>query len=210
ALPLHMLGVRVYTGVTTRLGDAGGNGRAARDIDVVAQDQMARQHGRPAYRAAFSDHCRTRHAYTCRHGGVIAYLAVMTDHDLVVELDAVPDHGVFKRAAIHGGIGPDFNVVTQRHAANLRDFGPGTGIVARIGRKTEAIGTQHAARMQDGPVANRDIMVKRDACMQQAVFPDHRMRANDATWPQARSAPDACAVFNYAMRADGHVIGQDG
>ncbi len=69
---------------------------------------------------------------------------VVPDLDLVVELDAVADHGVLDRAAIDGRVGADLDVIADAHAADLRDLEP----AALFAREPEAVGADHAARMQ--------------------------------------------------------------
>ena len=53
------------------------------------------------------------------HRCVRADAAVVTHHDLVVQLDAVGHEGVFERAAIDRGVGADLDVVADGHAAQL-------------------------------------------------------------------------------------------
>ena len=54
------------------------------------------------------------------HGGVRADVHVVSDLDLVVELDAVADHRVLDRAAIDGGVRADLDIIADAHAADLR------------------------------------------------------------------------------------------
>src|SRR3546814_4673453 len=91
----------------------------------------------------------------------------MTDHDLVVELDAVTDKRVFDGAAIDGCVGSDFNIVTQDNPADLGYFGPGAGLLTRIWRKAKTVGAQHAARMQNGSITHCNVMVQGDTAVQQ-------------------------------------------
>src|SRR5690606_34597469 len=77
---------------------------------------------------------------------------------------------------------------------------PGAGLLAGVWRKTKTIGPQDAARMQNGPIAYRDMVIKRDPGMQQAVITHHRIGPNDAARPQARAFPYACARLNDTAR----------
>src|SRR5690606_21640492 len=128
-------------------------------------------------------------------------------HDLVVELDAVADDGVFERAAIDGGVGPDLDVVADADAAQLGDFSPGARFASRMRRKAEAVRAQHGAAMHDDPIAQMDVVIKRDARVQQAVGPNGRSGADDTPRPQAGSRPDARAILDDAMRPDADVVG---
>src|SRR3546814_15830651 len=91
----------------------------------------------------------------------------MHDHDLVIKLYAVADQGVFKRAPVNCGVGADFDVVAYGHAADLGDLSPRSGRLPGVRRETEAIGAQHAARMQDAAIDYADIVIKGDAGKQQ-------------------------------------------
>ena len=68
--------------------------------------------------AALADGGRTGHP-THAAIAVCADAAVVTHHDLVVQLDAVGHEGVFERAAIDRGVGADLDVVADGHAAQL-------------------------------------------------------------------------------------------
>src|SRR3546814_14028703 len=93
-------------------------------MDVVAQHQMAGQHGCAAYGTALPDDGGPRNAHAGRHGGVVADLDVMRDHDRGNKLYAVADQGVFKRATVNCGVGADFDVVAYGQAADLGDLSP--------------------------------------------------------------------------------------
>src|SRR5690606_26619348 len=149
ALPADVLVERVYPGVAPGLFDVGGDGRAPRDVHVVAQDDVAGKHGGTAYGAAGADDRGAGDADAGRHGGVVAYAHVVRHHDLVVELDPVADDGVFEGAAVDGGVGADLDVVAYLDPAQLSDFSPGARLAARIRGKTEAVGAQHRAAVHN-------------------------------------------------------------
>ena len=179
-------------------------------MDVVAQDQVARQHGRAGDGAARADDGGPGDAHAGRHGGVVPHPDVVADHDLVVELDAVAEHGVFQRPAIDRGVGADFDVVADRDAADLGDLGPCAGVGARVGGEAETVGAQHAAGMQNGPVADLDAMVQGDPRVQQAVAADARIGADDAARPEAAALAYAHAFFDHAQGPDADAFADDG
>ena len=78
---------------------------------------------------------------------------VVRNLDLVVELDAVFDDRVFQRAAVDGGIGADFDIVADQHAANLRNFFPAPSFGAKP--KPSAPMTQPECRMARSPISQR-------------------------------------------------------
>ncbi|KAF1326762.1 hypothetical protein FI667_g8294, partial [Globisporangium splendens] len=204
-----MLRVREDPGVAARLGNIGRHCRAARDMHVVTQHQMPREHRGAADGAALADGGRARHTHAGRHRGMCADAAVVADHDLVVELHAVREDGVFKGAAVDGGVGADFDVIAQRNAAELRDLAPGALAQRRIRREAETIGPQHRTAVQDDSGADLDAFVQRDVGMQPAIGPDGRSGADDATRTQHRAPSDTHAGFDDAVRADTHAFFDD-
>src|SRR5690606_6403912 len=174
-------------------------------MNVIAQRDVTGSHGRTGQRAAFADDGGTRHAHTRGHGSMVTNLAVVADHDLIVELYAVAQHGVFERTAVDRGIGTDLAIVADDHATQLRDFGPRT-LGTRVGSEPEAVGTQHAAGMQNGAIAHGDTVVQGDVRVQQAIFAQRRARTNDTAGAKARTTTDAHAVFDHAVRTDADAL----
>ena len=76
---------------------------------------------------------------------------VVANLDLVVELDAILNEGVFHGAAINRRIGTNFNIIANDNPAVLGNFYPRT--VFLLG-KAEAVGADHCAGMNDGAPAN--------------------------------------------------------
>src|SRR5690606_37351369 len=153
------------------------------------QGDVARSHGGPCQGAAFADDRGPGDTHAGCHGGVITNLAVVGDHDLVVELDTIAKHGVLECTTVDGRVGADLNVIPQHHTAQLGDLGP-CALGARIGCEAEAVGPQHAPRMQNAPVPDGDAVIKRHPGMQQTVATNNGPGANDATGTQTRTASD--------------------
>ena len=95
--------------------------------------------------AALADHAAAGDGDAGGQRRVRTDAAVVRDHDEVVELDAFFDDGVVERAAVDGGVGADFDVVTDVHAADLRHLDPR----AFLGREAESIAADHGARLHD-------------------------------------------------------------
>ena len=106
--------------------------------------------------------------------------AVVRDHDEVVELDAVFDHGVFDRAAVDGGVGADLDVVTERHRADLRHLDPG----ALVRREPEAVAADHGAGLHDAARAEHHAMADEHPRDEARIVADDRVMLDDA--PRAR------------------------
>src|SRR3546814_14735404 len=90
-----------------------------------------------------------------------AHAHVVAEHDLVVELDAVADVGVFESPAIDGGIGTDFDIVAYAYPAQLGDLAPGALPQRRVRREAEAIGAQPHPAMQNSAGADAYIGINR-------------------------------------------------
>src|SRR5690606_15539849 len=88
------------------------------DLDVAEDHRRAADHAVTADLGAAGD------AGAGGNRGVRADRDVVRDLDQVVELDALLDHRVFQCTAVDGGAGADFDVITDQHAADLRNLFP--------------------------------------------------------------------------------------
>src|SRR5690606_33097916 len=170
------------------LTDIGGDSRTARDVYIVTQDQVAREHRCPGNRTTRPNLGRAGHPHTRRHGRMFADLHVVPDHDLIVQLDAVGQYRVIQCATVHRGIGTDLNVVTNTYMTDLRNLGPGSLPFDRVRRETKTISAQHHTRMQNGTSTYMHLMVQSDTRMQQTVLPQGRTGADHAMRAQTRAA----------------------
>src|SRR5690606_34180565 len=120
-------------GIGARFGDRTGHHGHAGDEHVVADFDV------PDHADAARDHAVTTdlgaagNAHAARHGGVIADLHVVRDHDLVGELHAVADQGIGQRAAIYSSICADFHIIADGDATELGDFLPDAILVGEFG-----------------------------------------------------------------------------
>ena len=53
---------------------------------------------------------------------MLAYIAVMSDLNQVVELNAAPQNGIGEPASINRAVGPDLAVVLDNHATELEQL----------------------------------------------------------------------------------------
>src|SRR3546814_18490584 len=118
---------------------------------------------------------------------MVADLAVVADHDLVIEFDAIAEYGVLDGPTVNRRIGADFNIITQYYPAQLGDLGPGPGFPGRIRGKAEAVGAQHNTRMQNDAIADAPVLIERDPGVQNNVAPDRTAGSDEA----ARTDPRA-------------------
>src|SRR5690606_3196616 len=102
------------------------------------------------------------------HGGMIPNLAVMANHDLVVQLHTITQNGVFQSTTIDSRIRANFYIVAHDHPTELCNLRP-AALSTRVGRKTKSIGTKHTSRMQDRAIANCHAMVERNLGVKQTI-----------------------------------------
>src|SRR5271169_462746 len=110
---------------------------------------MPGDRNRAANHAALADARAARDAGAAGNHGVRPDAHVMTDLNLIVELDPGLDDRVFDGTAIDGGVGADLDVIADEHAAELGHFEPSCAIA----RKAKAIGANDRARMDDDTLA---------------------------------------------------------
>src|SRR5882724_6870900 len=129
---------------------------------------MAEDACRASDRAVRSDARAARNGRTPGHRRMGADAHVMADLDLVVELDAVLDHGVVERTAVDRGVGADLDVVAYDGAPGLRNLDPASG----IGRHAETVCADHHAGMDQSALAYDAAGIDRDRRTQAAVLSD--------------------------------------
>src|SRR5215470_13329204 len=96
--------------------------------------------------------------------------AVVTDLHLVVDLHALFDHRVADRAPVDRGACADLDVVTDHYGAGLRNLDP----LAPERREAEAVGPDHATRMQDAARADAAPVVDPHPGVKHCRFGDAR------------------------------------
>jgi hypothetical protein len=142
---------------------------------------MAQHDGTAAHGAMGAYGSAARNAGAAGHGGVFAHPHVVADLDQVVELDAVFEHSILQRAAVYAGIGPDLDVVTDQHTAQLLDLDP----LPVMQGKAKTVGAYHRARMHDAARAYAATVRHSDARRQAAIRPDLRMPPDNTVFRNA-------------------------
>src|SRR6202034_1587566 len=108
--------------------DRGAHQAAPGDHDIVRDGQMPRETHHAAHQAALADRGAARYPGAGGNGRMRADDHVVTHLDLIVQLGALADHRIVDRAAIHGRVGTDLDVVADAHAPDLRDLDPGAAV----------------------------------------------------------------------------------
>ncbi len=152
------------------------HGRAEKH-DVVADREVATDGNLSRDLAALADRRASGDSRQSRDGCVRTHVYVMGDHDEVVELHALLDHGVLDSASVDRGVGTDLNIGADAHGAHLGHFYP----AMLVGSESKAIAADDSARLHNGARADLhgptesdargeiDIFSKRDLVFQNAV-----------------------------------------
>ena len=104
-------------------------------------------------------------------------VTVMTNLDLIVELDAIFDHGISQRTPVDRSIRTDFNIVTDLDCASLRNL----DIDAALISKTKTIRAYHCAGMDNAPRTYLATSQKGNARIKTCASTDLCIAANKAT-----------------------------
>src|SRR5208282_2018880 len=120
---------------------------------------MPVNHRCPAQCAMFSDLCTTGNADTRRDCGMRTDMNIVPDLNLVIELYAILDYGVINRTTIYGRIGTDLHIISNQHAAALRDFFPNSAFFyyAKTICTNDNAGVYQTSRTDMAVVVNRYI-----------------------------------------------------
>src|SRR5690606_29050215 len=132
------------------------------------------------------------------HGGVVADLHVVRDHDLVIQLDAVADQRIGQCPAVDGGVRTDLDVIANGHATDLGNLLPDALLVG----EAETLAADHRTGLDDNPLADHHVVIKRDARRQPATFANARTRADHAMGPDANARANLRAALDHRIGTD--------
>src|SRR5258708_27227561 len=119
--------------------------------NVIAQYHMIGACRLAAHLAPFADFRGAAKSNLRSEARVLSDLAVVTDMNLVVELDPAMQNRRTHRRAIDSRVGADFHVIFNHHGADLRDFEQAAFMLA----ETETIGADHRAAEDSHAIADR-------------------------------------------------------
>ncbi len=124
---------------------------------------------------------------------------VVRDLDLVVEPYVFFKYGVVQRAAIDRGVGADFAVVADAHAAELRQLDP-AAVIERVVIECEAetIRADHCAGMYQHAFAQCDPGYQCDPRHQSRLRTDRAIGADDAMRTEHDAVFDDSTIFDHA------------
>ena len=118
----------------------------------------------------------------------------------VIGVFATSDPRIAEQRAIDGAVGPNFDVVLEHHAANVRDVLPAALLVERI---AEAVRAEDDSGLEDDAIADPDPLAHDHLRMQRAVAADADVGVEGDTRVEDRTRPDATACADRAVRTHG-------
>ncbi len=146
-------------------------------MHIVSKIDMPDDHSGATHRTAAPDFGTAGNADAACHGCVIADKHVMGNLDLVIQLDAVPDHRIVQCASIDRRIGANFNVITDHDTTNLRNLDPALAFPG----KTKTVAANDCSCLNDCPSANNTVVIDDDVRIKQAIVADGNAVADNAT-----------------------------
>ena len=102
-------------------------------------------HAGPAKNAVLTQRGTASHARTSGDDRICTDVAIVANHDQIIDLAAIANDRIIQCAPINGGIGTNFHIVTNGNYPNLRNLDP----FLAVWRKTKSICTDHNTRMNN-------------------------------------------------------------
>ena len=184
------------------VGDArhGPQDGAIADVDVIADAHLpGHDHVIAGGGAAGDAHLRAEHV-------VAADAAIVGDHDQVVDLRPLADHGGAVGAAIDGRAGADLDVGAQLDVAQL-----GRQPVAALDQLVaEPVGPQHRAGVNQAAGADHRIFVQHHVGEDGHMLADPRAGHDVDAGVDRRAGADLNVVADGGQRINVHVVAQFG
>jgi hypothetical protein len=121
---------------------------------------------------------------------------------LVIQLDPIFDHRILDGTAIDGRIGPNFDIVTDINAPELRDLQP----TLLISREPKTVCADHSARMNQSastdsdPAADSDIGYQVGEITDPSIPANHASRAYDSVCTNRHTLLDNCQGADCGAR----------
>lgn len=119
-------------------------------------------------------------------------VAVVSDHDLIVDSGAGPNHSFTDFGAIDCCAGTDFDVITDTNNTKV-----GQSLMSAVDHSVaEAVGSYDAAGMNNHVIADPDVGVEDGSGVQNDVIADYAAVTDDSPWV------DIAAVANHHICSD--------
>jgi hypothetical protein len=139
------------------------------DLDAVTDFQVAGKTALAGDSDVISELRRTGYADLRDEQAMLPDLHVVADLDEIIDLGPLAYHSFAERGAVDGSSGPDFDIVFDPDDPDLRNL----MMLAAVGSKTVAVGTDHDSGMNDASVTNPGAVVDYDVWINDTVVADH-------------------------------------
>src|SRR5688572_7614556 len=174
--PPRLLGVE-RTRIHARLVYGARHHGPPRDYDVVADRQVPGDPHHPGDHTAAANRRAAGNTRATGDHGVRSDTHVVPDLHLVVDPDALLDHSVADGPAVDVRVRANLDVVADHDCAELRHLDVATG----VGRLAEAVGSDHAAGMQQAARTDAHVVAQYDFRHEPRVFGDARAGKDHAS-----------------------------
>ncbi len=184
----------VESGLGKRACNHGHRGEA----DVVPDRQVSCHTDDPGNDAVVADPRGAGDPGAAPYRGVFADPAVVSDMDEVIQLGPVGDQGILEGAPIDRGVGPDFHIIAESHASQMRDVHPTFAVL----RETKTLAADDRAGVYQYPLPDLGPRAQGDPRDQPTVLVDPASGTHDAARSHKDPWPDPGAFFHHDHGAD--------
>ncbi len=143
-----------------------------------------------------ADNRTASHADATSHRSMRTYMTIVAYLDLIIELDAVFNHGISQGATIDGRIRANFYIVADFDSAGLRDLDPNSTFIG----KAETICPNHCAGMNNSAFTNLASCQKCDPRMETRTAAKPGIHSNKTARTNHATIFDDGSSFNGYMR----------
>ena len=158
------------------------------DFDTVCDGDVTGKSDLPPHHAVCSDGCASGNASLCGDDRVGANFHVVGDLNLVVQFDAVLNHGGTEGGTVDGRGCSNFASVSDGNVSRLGHF---VVLAHAVGRESKSIGANHGPGLDDAIAADGAIVKNGDLPV------NGGSRADVDATPNACMAVDLTTGFNF-------------
>src|ERR1700689_3901849 len=174
------------------------------DDCVVFQRAVRRDTHLAAYQDLRADRATAGNTYLRGYNRIASDAHVVSDLDQVINLDALSNLGRRERPTVNRCIAANFHVVTDFHAADLREL----DVLTVTEDIAEAVAADHRAAVDFHAISELCPGVERYPRMQPAVFSHPSAATQKTECLHVCSCADFRFVFDYNVRAHANVGSQ--
>lgn len=164
-------------------------------MNVICHLEMPENDGTAANRAVPAYPCASGYPDTASKGAVSAYVHVVSNLDLVVQLDAILDDSIVKRTPVYSCVCADLDIITNQNPTGLRNLQP----LAIFHGHAETVCAYDGASMNNDTFPQNAVMVDADIGAKPCVAVDPGLVPYEATWSDHRVVANDCPLSHMDM-----------